>query len=123
MTIADWFAGGALVVSVAGGFLSWLLAKSVALAAIEERVAYLRDGDQTLGADLKAAARELREVATEIKVMSAEQAVINKMSTVTLQDLSKKSGFHERLIAEHSATITLMRELIMLRRDKDGKPS
>ena len=92
----------AIGIALASGIVNWIRqssseesSRAVAAALIEEKVASLKTGDRELAADLKDAARSLQNVATQIQVLNAEQAVINRLNTQTLQGLVAKVEIHD----------------------------
>lgn len=60
--------------------------------------------------ELRGAMAELRSAATQIKVLAAEQSVINRLNTVTLQGLAASSQSHDRSIAEHGTAIAFLQK-------------
>lgn len=64
------------------------------------------------GVDLRDACKELREVAANFRAMSAEQAVINTVSTKALEGIVTKLDAHHTAITQHSASLELIRELM-----------
>lgn len=82
------------------------------VAVLEARHANARRDDRELSLDLKDAIREIRTVATDVKVIVAEQSVINKVTANTLDSITKKLDVHDHMIAEHAQQLMLMRELM-----------
>lgn len=105
----NWIPGAAI--AVAGAGISWWRASYTAIAVVKVQIEELESRNKGMTEDLKIAAKELRQVVTDIRVMSAEQAVVNKMSLATLESLVRKVEDHDRKLAEHSASISLIREL------------
>lgn len=109
----DWQSTLAAVgVSIAGVALSQWRAGAI----VETKLAALEKDQTEIAADLKAATDELRKATMEFKIVAAEQSVLNKVASQTLDSIVNKQEQTASKVAEHSATITLMGELL-----KSGK--
>lgn len=106
------------------GFISALISGSVATAisaggallimwrnsaVIDQRLKELDTSDIELGRELKAAAAELRTVAETMKVIVAEQNVLNKVTTNTLDAILRKLDQHADKINEHEAELQVLK--------------
>lgn len=109
----------AVAIAIAGALTNWFRqsasdsrAQGAAAALIdarfkdfEQRLTTLRAGDEEMRVEFKQAVQELRNVATQITVLNAEQSVINRVTTSALQGLAENVAKHDRTIAEHGATL------------------
>lgn len=120
----DQGAGAAIGIAVISGLVGWVRqsrseerhagareeATTAAQAMIEQRFAALKQSERTMAEELRGAMAELRSAATQIKVLAAEQSVINRLNTVTLQGLAASSQSHDRSIAEHGTAIAFLQK-------------
>lgn len=115
----DYWPPVAIGISVLSSLVGWFRqassearAAGAAAAVIDAKMRALNDNEQNMGGELKDAARNLQSVAEQIKVLNAEQSIMNRITASALQGVTEKMGIHERLIAEHGAAIGFMRELL-----------
>lgn len=65
-----------------------------------------------MSGELAKTAEVLYSAATELKMLATEQAVLNKVTASALDGIVNRLDEHTRMIADHGATLSLMRELL-----------
>lgn len=121
MLAAEWFPEWVpgVLVAVIGSVLSAWLAMARAQTRLDARLDLLKaeqdhhDADEReVKSDLKDAIRELKTIASDVKVITAEQAVINRVTNLALEGIADKLDIHSKLLNEHAQQLSLMRELL-----------
>ena len=100
---------GAAIVST---ILLWWRQVSVAQAVFDQRLAFLKDSDGEIAADLRETAKVLQTLAVQVTASIQSQGIVNLTTTKALDAIISQLDDHTRQIADHGATLGLMREFL-----------
>jgi nitrogen fixation/metabolism regulation signal transduction histidine kinase len=107
----NWIPG--VVVALIGSSLIWWRSVSIAQAVVDQKLTMLKQENTSVATDLKEASRVLQSVATQVKVSIESQTLVNAATAKAFDSILQKLDTHAREIADHGATLSLMREFMM----------
>lgn len=102
----EWVPG--VAVGLSTGAISFWASTRTTLAVIDVRLGVLKDGDTLLAGELKAAVEELRRASSDIRALSVEQSVINKVQHEALRGIVTTLDEHSKTLASHSTAISML---------------
>ena len=114
MPNTDWVptAGVGIIGSIGAWFLSWRINS----ARGEERLAGLQQAIREMRDDLKSNMTEVRTFADASARLQSSQNVVNQGTAHTLESIVDKQERIEAIVADHTATIRLLTEVVMGRK-------
>lgn len=113
LTFPEWVPG-VLAAAIGTVLTMWrsLAVIDVKLKAMEATENKSRDDERQMSADLRDAIRTLQSLSTDVKVVVAEQGVINKVTNVTLEGIVDKLERHGTAIGDIKQRMVLVEEYI-----------
>jgi hypothetical protein len=115
----DWIPGAA--VGVVSGFLSWLLGWRINSAKgdaqSEERLSGMQADIREIRDDFKAGMIEVRSFADLAARLQSSQNVVNQVTAKSLESICEKQERIESTVADHTATLRLLTEVVMTKKD------
>lgn len=130
------------LVGVGGSFAAWLLtwwntigknevANEKELQRLQERDGDLRTafdqlregfhrGLEDMREEFRIGLSEMRQTATDIVKLQSSQSVVNQVTAKAIEGIMDKVDAHDRMIADHSATLRLVNQIITMK-DRAGQ--
>lgn len=106
----DWVPGTAIAV-VSAALLFWRQT-SISDAVVNEKLRALSESGQETVREQKETADILRDTVIQLSSAMKEQGVINTVTTKALDSILTKLDNHAREIAEHGASMEIIRQFI-----------
>ena len=112
----DWIPGAG--VGVVGSIVAWLLSWRIATARGEERLEAMRVDLRDLKEDFRSGMNEVRSFADATARLQSSQNVVNTVTAKSMEAMCDKQDKIEATVADHTATLRLLTEVVMSKREK-----
>lgn len=105
-------------VGLFGSIGAWLLSWRINSARIEERIEGMRQDIRDSRDDLKACLIDVRAFADASSRLQSSQNVVNQGTARSLELLADRQEKIDATVADHTATLRLLTEVVMSKREK-----
>lgn len=105
-------------VGVGASIVAWLLSWRVNTVRGEERLDGMRQDLRELKEDFRDGMAEVRSFADASARLQSSQNVVNSVTAKTLEAITDKQDRIETTVADHTASLRLLTEVVMSKREK-----